>query len=107
MEVQTDFSNCTQSMIIFECSHKGNDVMTQANLPYEYIWPSVKTTARGPDKRTCYFEGYNSILSGGEKACNDLCGVSQQVLALLISIFNMGNTIGIQPKPTSTRRIIL
>ncbi|XP_065301438.1 uncharacterized protein [Dermacentor albipictus] len=49
--------------------------------------PAVRSTATGPEERSCVFLGYSSLCERKD-AFTELCGVSANVFAMLMSLFS-------------------
>ncbi|XP_077525628.1 uncharacterized protein LOC144137580 [Haemaphysalis longicornis] len=81
------------SFSMFICLAQGGDVCTQVDhtpvcdAVVQCTPAAVRTVSRhsGPDKRTSFFSGYESV-KDCSVAMRDLCGVTLEVFALLLSL---------------------
>lgn len=92
METQTsETSSATTRFSVFICCAEGNNLSTQIthhetrDCEVQHT-PNVASKHSGPDHRTSYFAGYESV-SKSTSALEDLCNVSRAVFALLLSVF--------------------
>ncbi|XP_037501500.1 uncharacterized protein LOC119375392 [Rhipicephalus sanguineus] len=91
-ETQTpEESESTTSFSVFICCTQGNNSSTQIshqetrNCEVQHT-PAVASKHCGPDHRTSYFAGYDSV-SKCTSALEDLCNVTSVVFSLLLSLF--------------------
>ncbi|XP_065288973.1 THAP domain-containing protein 11-like [Dermacentor albipictus] len=92
VETQTsETSSVTTRFSVFICCTEGNNLSTQIthhetrDCEVQHI-PNVASKHSGPDHRTSYFAGHESV-SRSTSALEDLCNVSQVVFAVLLSVF--------------------
>ncbi|CAN7999422.1 unnamed protein product [Ixodes hexagonus] len=91
VETQTDdLGVYSRTFSVYTCSLQGGEGCTQithrevcdAAMQHK---PQVSSRPSGPNERTSFFGGYESI-GHSEDALQDLCNVSMQVFALLLSM---------------------
>ncbi|XP_077512587.1 uncharacterized protein LOC144123674 [Amblyomma americanum] len=81
---------CSGTFSVFLCSARGNEACTQVNHKIVcdaevQCKPAVVSHQSGRDSRTACFTGYDSVQACAA-AMKDLCGVSPDIYALLLSI---------------------
>lgn len=90
-ETQTDdIGACSRNFAVYTCSLQDGDGCTQ--ITHAVVCdtgvqskPQVSSRPSGPNDRTSFFGGYESI-QHSEDALEDLCNVSTSVFALLLSM---------------------
>ncbi|XP_077502565.1 uncharacterized protein LOC144113399 [Amblyomma americanum] len=85
-----DIARCSGTFSVFLCSARGNEACTQVNHKIVrdaevQCKPAVVSRQSGRDSRTACFTGYDSVQACAA-AMKDLCGVSPDIYALLLSI---------------------
>ncbi|XP_077494400.1 uncharacterized protein LOC144105074 [Amblyomma americanum] len=85
-----DIARCSITFSVFLCTTRGNEACTQVNHKIVrdaevQCKPAVVSHQSGRDSRTACFTGYDSVQACAA-AMKDLCGVSPDIYALLLSI---------------------